>query len=88
MCTCCKLKWATVPPLTLLYIICSTVGQSIASISDLNARMYLGTFHLGKYGALVEYISYGPPYCTMYITYMKGFRGFFGYTSTNRMPVK
>ena len=31
--------------------ICSTVGQSIASISDLSEHIYLSALHLGKYDA-------------------------------------
>ena len=59
--TCCAL--------TVQYIICSTVGQSIASISDLGEHIYLSASHLGKYDASVVYIGYGPPYRTIYITY-------------------
>ena len=44
--------------LTIRYILYSTVGWSIASISD-----------LGKYGTSAIYISYGPPCCTIYYTY-------------------
>ena len=55
--------------LTIQYNICSTVGQSIASISDLGEHIYLGASYLGKYAALVVYIGYGPPYHTIYITY-------------------
>ena len=45
--------------LAIQYIICSTVGWSIASIYDLSAHTYLG--------ASVVYIGYGPPYRTIYI---------------------
>ena len=55
--------------LTIQYIICSTVGQSIASISDLGKHIYLGASCLDKYDASVTYIGYRPPYRTMYITY-------------------
>ena len=54
--------------LTIQYNICSMIGRSIASISDLGKHIYLGTSHLGKYDALVLYIGYGPPYRTIYIT--------------------
>ena len=46
--------------LTIQYIICSTVGWSIASISDFSVHIYLS--------ASVVYIGYGPPYRTTYIT--------------------
>ena len=55
--TCCTL--------TIQYIICSTVGMSIASISDLGEHIHQGTKRRGKYDASV----YGPPYRTIYITY-------------------
>ena len=45
------------------------VGWSIASISELGEHIYLGALRLGKYDALIIYIGYGPPYCTIYITY-------------------
>ena len=47
--------------LAIQYIICSTVGRSIASIYNLSAHIYLG--------ASVVCIGYGPPYRTIYITY-------------------
>ena len=37
--------------LAMQYIMCSTVGQSIASIYDLSAHIDLGASRLGKYGA-------------------------------------
>ena len=43
---------------------CSMVGWSIASISNLG-----GHIHLGKYDALVAYISYRPPCRTICITH-------------------
>ena len=52
------------------YVICSTVGQSIASVSDLGKYVSLSASRLGKYDASVAYINYGPPYCTIYITYL------------------
>ena len=55
--------------LTIQYI-CSTVGRSIASISDLGEHIYLSALHLSKYGASVVYIGYGPPYRTTYSTYV------------------
>ena len=57
--------------LAIQYIICSTVGRSIASIYDLSARIYLGALRHGKYGASVVYIGYGPPYRTIYMTYAR-----------------
>ena len=47
--------------LTIRYIIYSTVGRSIASISNLST-----------YGAAVVYSGYGPPYLTIYYTYIAG----------------
>ena len=44
------------------YIIYSTIGQSIASISDLGVHIYLD--------ALVLYIDYRPPYRTICIAYL------------------
>ena len=43
--TCCAL--------TIQYIICSTVGRSIASKSDLGKHIYFGASCLSKYGASV-----------------------------------
>ena len=54
--------------LRLAPIICSAVGRSIADIYDLSAHIYLGALCLGKYGASVVYVGYGPPYRTIYIT--------------------
>ena len=51
------------------YIIYSTIGRSIASISDLGGHIYLGASRLGKYIASAVYIGYGPPDHTTYITY-------------------
>lgn len=45
--------------LTILYAICSTPGQSIASV----------TYSLSTYGQLGYFICYGPHYCTIYIVY-------------------
>ena len=55
--------------LIIQYIIFSTVGRSIASISDLGEYIYIGASRLGKYDASVIYISYGPPYCIICIAY-------------------
>ena len=48
--------------LTIQYTICSTVGWSIASISDLGGHIYLGASCLSKYVASGSYIyiSCGP----------------------------
>ena len=54
-------EWFACCAPTIQYMLYSTVGRSIASISDLSEHIYLGTS--------VVYISYGPPYCTIYITY-------------------
>ena len=54
--------------LTMQYIICSTVGRSITSISNLGEHIYLGTLCLGKYDVSVMYQLWTSlPYYTYYI---------------------
>ena len=43
-----------------VYIIHSTLGRSIASISDLGVHIYLGSLHLRRIC-----VGYGPPYQTI-----------------------
>ena len=53
-----------------LYYIYSTVGGSIASLSDLGVHIYLGTLCLGKYGASDVYTYWlWTSLLTIYITY-------------------
>ena len=63
-------KWFACCTFTIQYSICSTIGQFIAFISDLGEHIYLGASHLSKYDASVGYISYGPSYCTIYISHI------------------
>ena len=53
--------------LTIRYIIYSTVGWSIASISNLDGIFTLA-LRASVNMAVVVYIGYGPPYCTIYCT--------------------
>ena len=48
-----------------LIVLYSTVGRSIASISDIGEHIYLGASRLGRI-----YRLYGPPYRTICITYL------------------
>ena len=48
--------------LTVYNIIYNMLSRSIASIYELSTHIYLGTSCLGKYGAAVVFINYGPPY--------------------------
>ena len=60
--------------LTIRYIIYSTVGWSIASISDLGGIFTSAVRPLANM-APRSYIriGYGPPYCTIYYTYITSF---------------
>ena len=58
--------------LTVLYSIDSTVGRSIASISDLS-DIFISAHHASvNMSSQVWYIGYRPPYRTKYITYCPG----------------
>ena len=52
-----------------IYIICSTEGQSIASIYNLSMHVYLGASRLGKYIASVyaHWLLTSVPYYIYYI---------------------
>ena len=62
-CLCCYISLCTT---TIDYVILSTVGQSIASISDIREHIYLALCALvRKYGASVVYIDYGLPHTVL-----------------------
>ena len=57
--------------LTIVYSIYNTVGQSIASIYDLSGIFTSALRASVNMSPLVIYIGYGPPYPTIYITYIR-----------------
>ena len=57
--------------LTIVYSIYNTVGQSIASIYDLSGIFTSALRASVNMSPLVVYIGYGPPYRTIYITYIR-----------------
>ena len=54
-----SLWWPFQPNISNIY---STVGRSIAAISDLRRHIYWGANHRGKYAAEVRYRGYRPTY--------------------------
>ncbi len=56
--------------LTIVYSIYNTVGRSIASIYDLGDIFTSALCTSVNMPPRVVYIGYGPPYCTIYITYI------------------
>ena len=64
---------AYVSPVSLL-ILSGSFGILFCAVKPLccvilGEHIYLGALRLDKFDASVMYTGYGPPYCTIYITY-------------------